>query len=114
MHTNKNAPGTVPAVTRANENLAGHLDSDHATPHHLTLHPTSGTGWWSWCISINGRPAIRFRDLNHATRALDDLLDDMENGVDITRRAALSGIALGAMVPGCTDSDEYEICKGWA
>lgn len=47
MHTNKNTPGTVPAVTRANENLAGHLDTDHATPHRITLHPTSGTGWWS-------------------------------------------------------------------
>lgn len=114
MSTDKKSPATRCNGDQAVENLGRDLDTDHATPHRIALHPTSGNDWWNWCITVNGRPGIRFRNIDRAALALTYLLDDMENGVDITTRDALHGVAGGAMTPGCTDADEYQIVEGWS
>ncbi|MGP5614577.1 hypothetical protein [Corynebacterium variabile] len=114
MHHNEQSPAPVAAGTRETSNYQAAHSSDYATPHHLTLHPTSGADWWSWCISINGRSAIRFRGIYDAALTLSYLLDDMENGVDITRREALWLAAAGAMKPGQKNAEEFQIVEGWS
>ncbi|WP_291473182.1 hypothetical protein [Corynebacterium sp.] len=113
MHRNEETAAPVAAETTVKSDYQAAHSSDYATPHHLTLHPTSGADWWSWCISINGRPAIRFRDIDLAALAVTFLLDDMENGEDITRRAALWCVAESALRPQDFDARAYEICNGW-
>lgn len=99
---NPTAPIAVPATT----------GPDHAGPHLLTLHPTSGTEWWSWCISIDGRPAVRFRDIEPAALALEYLLDDMENGDDITTRERIEAAVTDSVRPH-EARRSFELVEGW-
>lgn len=114
MTTEKKSPATRCNGDQAVENLGRDLDTDHATPHRLMLSPTSGNDWWNWCLSINGRPAIRFRDIDRAALALTYALDDMENGIDITTRASHENIAEGSLRPRDVDTHAYELCPGWS
>lgn len=114
MHNNEETAAVGATTTTAKSDYQAAPPTDYATPHHLTLHPTSGADWWSWCISINGRSAIRFRGIDSAALTLSYLLDDMENGVDITRREALWLAAAGAMKPGQKNAEEFQIVEGWS
>lgn len=113
MTPNEDTAAVGATTTTAKSDYQAAHSSDYATPHHLTLHPTSGADWWSWCISINGRSAIRFRGIDLAARALSYLLDDMENGHDVTRRAALWSVAESALRSQDFSARAYEICNGW-
>lgn len=113
MHRNEETAGVAATTTTVKSDYQAAPPTDYATPHHLTLHPTSGADWWSWCISINGRSAIHFRGIDLAARALSYLLDDMESGHDVTRRAALWSVAESALRPQDFSARAYEICTGW-
>lgn len=114
MTTHKKTP--TPAATGVGETStvqAAHTP-DHATPHRISLHPTPNFNGWAWCVSVNGRPALRFRDVDRAALALAYLLEDMGNGIDITRRTALVDVAEGALRPEDLNTGAYELVAGWS
>lgn len=116
MTTGKKSPAARCNGDQAVENLGRELSaSDHAMPHRIALHPTSGNDWWNWCLTVDGKPAIRFRNLKIAARALAYALDDMENGMEIATRDHLYlDIASWALTPGDDPTDEFEVVEGWS
>ena len=78
--SDEKTPAPVAAGTREKSNDQAAHSFDHATPHRLTLHPTSGNDWCNWCLSINGRPALTFNHLYHAAQTMRDIHDDLLDG----------------------------------
>ncbi|WP_313504231.1 hypothetical protein [Corynebacterium variabile] len=127
MTSNGRTAAVGATTTTADElHVPGGSTNDPTPTARVCLQPGS-VGWW--VLSVEGRPAVKFRDPVHAALTLRDVAEDLGDGFrfwkqhDDGRYTRVTAVYLQAVAEGnlpaarlaatAQDSRGFTVCKGW-
>lgn len=126
MTTNNETAAVGATTTTAIENLPTGVSASDSTPTARVCLQPGSAGWW--VLSVEGRPAVKFRDPVHAALTLRDLAEDLGDGFrfwkehDDGRYTCVTAVYLQAVAEGnlsaarlgvAGDSRPFTVCRGW-
>ncbi|MGP5146123.1 hypothetical protein [Corynebacterium variabile] len=126
MTSTKQTAAVGATTTTGNELLATACSTNDPTPSARVCLQPGPAGWW--VLSVEGRPAVNFRDPVHAALTLRDVAEDLGDGFrfwkkhDNGRYSRVTAVYLQAVAEGnlsaarlgaAGDSRPFTVCKGW-
>lgn len=126
MTTNNETAAVGATTTTAIENLPTGVSAIDPTPTTRVCLQPGPAGWW--VLSVDGRPAVKFRDPVHAALTLRDVVEDLLDGFrfwkehDDGRYTRVTGDYIVAVAEGnlpavrlaaAGDSRPFTVCRGW-
>lgn len=127
MTSTKQTAAVSAITTTGNELLATACSTNDPTPSARVCLQPGSVGWW--VLSVEGRPAVKFRDPVHAALTLRDVAEDLLDGFqfwkehDDGRYTRVTAVYLQAVAEGnlpaarlaatAQDSRGFTVCRGW-